>query len=78
MATKITTSVGSAENPGASIEQIIEEDFDQAMELMIPLKQASSALEARENLTMTKRVDGRRICIRPEVVAVVEELGDDE
>lgn len=73
MATRITTSVGSTENPGASIAVEVAEDFDRVMDLIIPLQQPSSALEARTN-NLLHDTNGKRVFIDRGAICIVEEL----
>lgn len=70
MATRLTLSVAGDE-PGVSKVVDVDESFDRCLDLVIPLEQPSSALQARERVTLTQA--GSRIFVRPEVVAVIEE-----
>lgn len=80
MATRIVTSVGSTDpdTVGCSIDYRVSEDFDRAMDLVVPLEQPSSALAAREamifNLIEDDENHERRVFIRPETVVLVEEI----
>lgn len=76
MPSRITVSIAEtdADKIGATIAREVEEDFDRAMDLVVPLEQPSSALQARENLTFHNSEDGKRMFVRPEAVAMVEEL----
>lgn len=75
MSTRIMCSVGDPETGNSRVVEV-EEGFDQVLELVIPLQQASSALEARQKLTLTRVDGGGRVFVRPEVVATIEEATD--
>lgn len=53
----------------------LADDFDTVMGRVVPTQQPSSALEARSNATHTL-IDGRRLYMRPDMIAAVEELND--
>lgn len=76
MSTRITLSVSSTESPGASAQVAVSEDFDRVLNLIVPINQPASALEARENLTLHSAEDGARIMIRPEAITWIEEDRD--
>lgn len=76
MTTRINLSVAGPENPGASAVVVVQEDFDRVLNLLVPLNQPASALEARENMTLHSAVDGARILIQPRDITFIEEDRD--
>lgn len=73
--TRLLLGLRGADERPATYEVV--EPFDRCLDLIYPLAQPSSALEGRSLLTFTLVDGGGRILIRPEAVAVIEEvLGD--
>lgn len=81
MATRIILAISPVatdeESKGGSASYNVEEPFDQALDLVVPLQAPSSALEARQKLVFNKTAGGR-VFVRPETVVVIEECDDEE
>lgn len=72
MRTTLLLSIAGPDDPGTSHEIEVTETFDRVVDVIAPLQQASSALEARSRIILT-RVGGGRVFVRPEVIAAITE-----
>lgn len=77
MATRIIMGVSDTKEAGVSAQRLVEESFDRVMDLIMPLEQPSSALQAREALTLHAE-GGDRIYVRPEAVVLIEENAEED
>lgn len=76
MSTRIVCGVGDPETDKSMIVDVAE-GFDRVMDLIIPVNNPSSAIEARANMVLNQ-VEGGRVWVRPEMVAAILENAGDE
>ncbi len=74
MATKLTLHI-SLKGSEQSGEVLVSETYDEVLNKLWPLQQASSALEFRQEMMYTKP-DGDRLTIHKNSIIMVEENGE--
>lgn len=75
MITRILVGVSDSTGEG-SREIFVVDDFDRVLNIPVPLEQPSSALAARQSLTLRK-TDGGRIFLQPNTITSIEEVEEE-
>lgn len=72
-----TYSSGEDAAAGTAPVITVSENFSRVMDLVIPLQQPASALEARQRLTLTEHYTNQPLWINPQAVVMIQGLPDE-